>query len=77
MEKGGRQSIRRENWKAVKYDMSNNPDAPLQLFDLSVDIGEENDIAVAHPEIVDELARLMKSSRTSSLDFQFDFEKEK
>ena len=77
MEKGGRQGIRLGNWKAVKYDMSGNPDAPIQLYDLSIDIGEENNIASAHPEIVSEMSTLMKTSRTSSEDFQFDFEKEK
>lgn len=77
MEKGGRQSIRKENWKAVKYDMTNNPNAPMQLYNLSADIGEEHDLADARPEIVDEMTQLMKSSRTSSADFQFDFEKEK
>ncbi len=77
MEKGGRQGIRLGNWKAVKYDMAGNPDAPIQLYDLSVDIGEENDVASTHPEIVDEMVTLMKTSRTSSAYFQFDFEKEK
>lgn len=76
MEKGGRQAIRKRNWKAVKYDMSDNPDAPIQLYDLSVDIGEENDIASEFPEIVSEMKDLMKTSRTPSDDFKFDFEKE-
>ena len=77
MERKGRQGIRNGNWKAVKYDMSNNPDAPIQLYDLSVDIGEENNIASAHPEVVSEMEDLMKTSRIPSDEFKFDFEKEK
>ncbi len=74
MEKKGRQAIRKKNWKAVKYNMSDNPDAPIQLYDLSMDIGEENDIALEHPEIIDEMASLMRTSRTPSGDFKFKFE---
>lgn len=76
MERNGRQGIRKGNWKAVKYDMSDNPDAPIQLYDLSVDIGEENDIASEHPKIVSEMEDLMLTSRIPSDDFKFDFEKE-
>ncbi len=75
MEMNGRQSIRKGNWKAVKYDMSENLDAPIQLYDLSIDIGEENDIASENPEIVSEMAKLMLTSRTPSEDFKFKFEK--
>ena len=77
MERNGRQGIRKGNWKAVKYDMSDNPEAPIQLYDLSVDIGEENNIASEHPEIVSEMEDLMKTSRIPSDDFKFNFEKEK
>jgi arylsulfatase A len=77
MEKGGRQAIRKEKWKAVKYDMSSDPDAPIELYDLSADIGEENNIASEHPDIVNEMAVLMKNSRTSSEHFQFNYEKKK
>jgi uncharacterized sulfatase len=33
--------------------------APLQLFDLSKDIGEENDLATEHPDLVKKLEKLM------------------
>ena len=76
MEKGGRQGIRKGNWKAVKYDMSDDPDAPIQLFDLSKDIGEENDLSASHPEIIAEMQQLMKNARTPSQDFRFKYEDE-
>jgi len=34
-------------WKAVRHDAN----GPLELYDLSVDIGEANDIAAEHPDI--------------------------
>ena len=75
MEKGGRQGIRKGKWKAVKYDMSDNSEAPIELYDLSEDIGEENNIASEHPKIVSEMEALMLTSRTPSDDFKFNFEK--
>ena len=75
MEKGGRQGVRKHNWKAVKYDMSNNPHAPIQLFDLTSDIGEEHDLSGEHPKIVEEMENIMKTARTPSDVFQFDYEK--
>jgi len=75
MEKGGRQAIRKGNWKAVKYGMTGNTDVPIQLFNLERDLGENMDIAAEHPEIIAEMDSLMQTSRTPSIDFQFDFEK--
>lgn len=75
LEKGGRQGVRMNSWKAVKYDMSKNPEAPIQLFDISKDIGEEVDVSDSHPDIVDRMNQIMKSARTPSDIFQFDYEK--
>jgi len=77
LEKGGRQGIRKDNWKAVKYDMSDNPEAPVQLFDLAVDIREKNDVSTIHPDIVDDMNKLMRTAHTPSDVFRFDYEKEK
>ncbi len=74
-EMGGRQAIRKDNWKAIRYEMTQNPEAPIQLFDLNTDPGEEADLAPRNPEIVKEMDQLMKSSRIPSEDFKFDFER--
>ncbi len=70
-EKGGRQAIRKGNWKAVRYNVFQNPDAPLELYDLSKDIGEKTNIAAQHPEIIEEMLLILKSVRTSSPVFTF------
>ncbi|VGO20401.1 sulfatase-like hydrolase/transferase [Pontiella sulfatireligans] len=47
-----RAAIRDGDWKLLRY-----PDRPAELFNLSEDIGEQNDLAAENPEIVKELFR--------------------
>ncbi len=70
-EKGGRKALRKGNWKLVKYDVFDPEKTTTELFDLSKDIGEENNVAAENPEIVSELVKLMNSARTESEDFPF------
>jgi len=59
------QAVRRGKWKAVRL----NPGEPIELYDLEADIGEENDVAGDHPEIVARMDEIMREARTESLDF--------
>jgi arylsulfatase A-like enzyme len=70
-EKGGRQAVRKGNWKAVKYDVLKNPQAPLELYDLREDIGEENNLAQLHPDLVKEMQTILDTARTESSIFTF------
>ncbi|WP_299668299.1 arylsulfatase [uncultured Polaribacter sp.] len=70
-EKGGRQAIRKGKWKAVKYNVLEKPNAPMELYDLSKDIGETTNIAAMHPEIVDEMKLIFLNARTPSEIFTF------
>jgi len=70
-EKGGRQAIRKGKWKGVRYDVFKDPDSPLELYDLSKDIGENNNVSTAHPGQVAELDRILKEARTESEIFVF------
>lgn len=72
---GGKQAIRMGNWKGVKVNINNNPDAPLLLYNLFKDKGEENNVADQYPEIVEELNRKMEEAHTPSEDFLFEYEK--
>ena len=76
LEKGGRQAVRRGNWKAIRYDMSSDPDAPIQLYDLAQDLAENNDISDQNPKLVEEIAAIMYSARIPSDVFQFEYEKQ-
>lgn len=70
-EKGGRQAVRKGNWKAVKYNVLKNPNATVELYDLTSDIGETNNVADAHPEIVEQMEVILNEARTPSDVFTF------
>ena len=65
-EQGGKQAVRQGKWKAVKLQVFGSENPKIELYDLSVDIGEENNIATENPEKVKELEGLMNSSHTSN-----------
>lgn len=70
-ERGGRQAVRKDHWKAVKYKVLKNPDAPIELYDLRADPGEKKDIAELHPTIAAELEQIMQQARNHSEIFSF------
>jgi arylsulfatase A-like enzyme len=52
------QAVRTGRWKGIRHGRN----GAIQLYDLEKDIGEEHDIAEKHPEIVSEIARIMKEA---------------
>lgn len=62
-ELGGRQAIRKGDWKAVKYGVKNNPDVAMELYNLKEDPSESQDLASIHPEIIKEMENLFKEVR--------------
>ena len=73
-EKGGRIAIRKNNWKGVRYNVLTDSDSRFEVYDLSKDPSESNDLAEEYPEIVEELVQLMKDARTNSEIFSFSSE---
>lgn len=63
-EQGGKQAVRQGNWKAVKLQVFGSDKPTIELYDLGVDVGEENNIAAQNPEKVKELEELMNSAHT-------------
>ncbi len=61
-EGGSKQAVRLGRWKAVRLSPARN----LELYDLQTDIGETNDIADRHPDIVAEIERHLSHARTES-----------
>jgi len=59
-ERGGKVGVVKGNWKAVRLNVMKNSNAPMELYNLSKDAGEENNVAVAHPEIVKTMALIME-----------------
>ena len=72
-EKKGRQALRKGNWKGVRYNVSISPDSPIELYDLSADLGETKNLAEQYPEIAAELSNLMAKARSEHPDPNFNF----
>ena len=70
-EQGGRKALRKGNWKLVRYNFFNPEMTTTELYDLSKDISEENNLAEEYPELVKELMELMNSAHTESEVFPF------
>ena len=69
-EQGGKQAIRKGKWKAVRLNVRKKPDGPIELYDLSRDIGETKNLSDKHPDLIKEMARLMSDSRTFNPTFR-------
>ena len=69
---GGQQAIRYGKWKGVRQGLFKDLSAPLELYDLSVDIAESIDLSAQYPEIVQTLDSLLKASHIPSETFPFD-----
>lgn len=73
-EQGGKQAVRIDNWKAVRLNMAENPDAEIELYDLQNDIAEQNNLAAEYPELVQKMAAIMTREHVKSETFSFPFE---
>jgi len=76
-EQGGRIAVRMGNWKAVKLNVDATPAGETELYDLSKDIAETNNIAQSNPEIVKKMEELMKQAHKPSEVFPFAYESSK
>ena len=76
-EQGGKQAVRFQDWKGVRLNMGNNAKAPIELYNLASDIGEQDNVADKNPEIVEEISNIMAREHTYSKEFSFGYEKNK
>ena len=65
-ERGRSQAARMGNWKGVRLNLKQNPDAPIELYDLDADIGEQRDVAAQQPAIIRRIATYLQSAREPS-----------
>lgn len=68
-ELNGREALRSGNWKLIRQPVVG--ETILELYDLSSDIHEDNNLAQQNPEKVKELEVLMDGARTESPLFNF------
>ncbi|WP_298365804.1 arylsulfatase [uncultured Lutibacter sp.] len=69
--KGGKQAVRKGDWKGVIYNVLKDKKARIELYNLAEDPSESNNIADKHPEIVAEIAQIMKTAHVESELFPF------
>ncbi|MBA7557630.1 hypothetical protein ES705_50394 [subsurface metagenome] len=67
---GGQQMVRMGDWKGVRQNMFKDS-LQIELYNLSDDIGEQNDVSEQHPEMVEHIRKIMKEARTPSKEFPF------
>lgn len=73
--RGGKQAVRMGDWKGVRVDAHKGFDSPIELYNLSNDIGETNNVATEFPSIADSIADIMRNQHIKSPIFPFHFEK--
>lgn len=66
---GGRQAVRKGDWKAIIYNVSQ--DRRVRLYNLADDLGEKKDVASLYPDIVADMDSLIRLSHTPSEIFPF------
>jgi arylsulfatase A-like enzyme len=62
-ERGTAQAVRWGRWKAVRSPMFGDD---MELYDLRTDIGEQNDAAAQHPEVVQQISSMMEQAHVPS-----------
>ncbi len=68
-EGGGSQAVRAGKWKAIRLNVKANPNNPLELFDLSADPAEKNNVAKKYPDIVKKMGEYMRQAHVENTDF--------
>lgn len=61
-EHGGKQAVIKGEWKAVRLNVQNKPANQPELYNLSSDPGEQNNVAKDNPGIVKELELIMNEA---------------
>ncbi len=70
-EGGGKQAVRQGNWKAVRLNVNAPGNTKMELYDLSNDLAEKQDLSTRYPAKIRELSALMDRSHVPSALFPF------
>ena len=65
-EYGGQQAVRMGKWKAIRQNILKENNLEIELYDLSTDPQEQNNIAEANPEIVKRMEEIMKNEHSTA-----------
>ncbi|MEM7474100.1 MAG: arylsulfatase [Planctomycetota bacterium] len=65
-ERGGKKAARFGDWKAIQQNINKNPKAPIELYFLPDDIGEENNVADEHADKIAQAKKIFEEAHTPS-----------
>ncbi len=71
-EQGGRRAARFGDWKAVQLNVNKNLNAPIEIYYLPTDIGEETDLAEKNPDKVARAQAIFADAHIPSEFWSFD-----
>jgi arylsulfatase A len=60
------QAVRMGKWKGLREKINSNPGGAMELYDLSKDAGEQNNVAEQFPEVVNQIQEIMDNEHTDS-----------
>ena len=69
--KGGRVAVRMGDWKAVKYNVTKG-NSKVEIYNIITDPGEQNNVAVLHPELVKKAEALFVDAHKNNAVFPFE-----
>ena len=67
----GQQAVRMGDWKAYRRTLIKNPDMPFELYNLSTDPGEANNVADSNPDVIENIKAICEQEHTNSELFPF------
>ncbi len=70
-EQGGKQALRKGQWKLVILDIFDDSKTKLELYNLNDDPAEKNDLSQNHPEIIAEMKAIIENEHVRSEVFPF------
>ncbi|KPM47542.1 arylsulfatase [Jiulongibacter sediminis] len=73
-EQGGKQGIIMDQYKCIRLNVNKPEETNVELYDLSTDIKEQNNIASENPEIVKKALAIIDREHTYSEEFHFNHE---
>ncbi len=77
-EQGGKRAVRFDNWKAVQLNLTSvDQKEGIELYDINSDIGEQNNIAAQHPELLERAQQYFAAAHTPSEFWEFVGKKKK
>jgi arylsulfatase A len=71
--KGGQLAIRIGDWKGIKVGLGKNPDTKWELYNLTSDVAESNNVADQHPAIIEQLEKILKQEHRRPHVREWDF----